>query len=63
VDVDLPTRQAWCNSEVRSALGPSFANAAKPLPADLEARHARYMQACLAHGYEWRSVVEKGMGK
>jgi hypothetical protein len=63
VEVDLPTRQAWCNSEMKAALGPSLANAAKPLPADLEAQYARFMQACLAHGYEWRSVVEKEMRK
>jgi hypothetical protein len=63
VEVDLPTRQAWCNGEMKSALGPSFANAAKPLPADLEAQYARFMQACLAHGYEWRSVLEKEIGK
>src|SRR5262245_30627005 len=50
VDVDLPTRQAWCNNEMKSALGPSLANAAKPMPADLEAQYSRFLQACLAHG-------------
>src|SRR5262245_5282645 len=63
VDVDLPTRQAWCNNEMKVALGPRFAKAAKPLPADLEANHGRFMRACLTHGYEWRSVMEGELGK